>query len=335
MKSSRILAGHGSLRLAILGVTIGILSLSALGEDASRGFVGYMTDYSQSVSLVRTNSPVKLVSACVPLMESDLIILGADGRATVLLPCRAYVIGQEGTYHVRAQEIQRREGDRDAAVDPALGGRGDSAPSVATERIVMPPSELFASVKPSVMRAANRIDVLSPWGLTLSQTPRLVWTGDQTRDFRVQVIGSNKEPAAAAYAAVDVKGCVLDWAQTGWSPLVRGASYRIRIWGGDTLLTDDTHTFRIADAQQAADIEDRMHAIKETLPSGVGRDLAMASVLMNPENGYFSEARLIAVRLLQQEPDTPVYLHLMRHCYAGMGLAEGVAAIEGKLSRLD
>jgi hypothetical protein len=307
-----------------------------MGEGGSANFVGYMTDYSASVSLFRTNSPVALSSTCVPLMASDVIVLGeAGGSATVLLPSKAYVISRKGTYHVRASELQLTEEGRDAAITPALGARGDSAPAQAQERMVMPPRELFASVKPPVMRAVGRIDVLSPLGKTHGTTPRLVWKGDPSARFRVQVVGVAKDLAAAEYPVIDVKGCVVEWADTGWPPLTRGASYRIKIWGGDTLLTDETQGFRVADVQQADVFDDWLEAIANNLPAGVGRDLAIASLLANPEHGYFAEARLIAVRLHLNDPGNPVYLHLMRHCYAGMGLAEGLAEVERRLSRLE
>ena len=297
--------------------------------------VGYMTDYSASVSLFRHNRPVELSSACVPLMETDVIVLGDDGRATVLFPEGAYVLRDKGTYNVGALGLRRTEEGRERAVEPVLGARGGVSRNANESSIVMPPVDLFASVRPSVMRAIGRLELLSPLGSTLSQTPWLVWMGNPLHDFRVQVVSLQADPGVAAYPSVDITGCDSAWQATGWPPLERGGAYRLYVWRDNVLLTDETHVFRVADEQIYALLAARLQAIGDNLPPGVGQDLAKASLLANPEYGFFAEARLIIVRLLQQEPRNPVYLHLMKHCYAGMGLTQGVAAIERLLTNLE
>jgi len=274
-------------------------------------------------------------ATCVPLQQGDSISLGDGGGATVLLPARAYVIRTPGTYRIGEAEVRQVKGETDTAVDPVLGARGSALLSTQPEPLVMPPKMLFAAVKPSVMRAGAKIEVLSPLGETLSATPDLVWTGEKTNEYTVQVLPQSLVRGTTDMSPVTLTGCTLKWASAGWPPLKRGTSYRVSITRRGMLLTDETHVFTVADTALAAGIENRIQSIEKDLPAGVARELTKASLLANPDHAFYAEARLIAAGLLKDDRRNPIYLKLMQRCYAGMGSAQGVIAVERRLSDED
>lgn len=297
--------------------------------------VGYLMDCKGTVLVNRGSNSVPFHSSCFPLQKGDSVSLGDGGGATVLLPSRAYVIHAPGRYRIMETELRQIKGEGDSSVEPVLGSRGSSLLESGAEPLVTTPKMLFAAVNPPVMRAGARIEVLSPNGLTLSLTPDLVWTGNQTNEYAIQVIPLSDERMATNYPTMKITGCVVKWAQTGWPRLRRGEAFRVVISRRGDLLTDDSHTFCVVGDGLASRMQKNISMIENKLPSGVARDFTKASLLASPNIGFYAEARLMAVDLLKDDMRNPVYLKLMKRCYVGMGLAQGVMAVERRLSGED
>lgn len=293
--------------------------------------VGYLMDLKGSVVILRSGSNTATGASCIPLEKGDVVSLGGDGSATVLLPDRAYVIHKAGRYRIAEADVVEVKDVGETAVDPVLGTRGSPLLGGATEQVVMPPKMLFAAIKPPVMRAVSNTEVISPCGLTLSTTPDLVWTGNETNEYAVQVVPIVPGKEGNSLPMVKVAGCKLNWARTGWPSLRRDESYRVVIvWQGE-VLTDAGHVFLVADAEVADKMTQKVAAIEKALPAGRARELAKASLLTNPDYCFYAEARLIVVSLLKGDPNNPIYLRLMQRCYAGMGSAQGFASVERRL----
>lgn len=306
------------------------------GQDApvcsADSAVGYLMDLRGDVRLLRNDVPSVPKALCIPLIPGDLITMPASGSATILLPNRAYVIQTPGSYRIVETEVLQVSSQGDTTVPPVLGSRGNNLLTPGADLLILPPKMLFAAVKPPLMRAVTKTAVLSPRGWIVGTTPDLVWTGDKNDTFSVQVLPCSNNPTAFASLPVQVTGCELRWSDTGWATLPRGATFRVLIRRSEVELTDETATFSTVEASQAARVEQSIADIEAALPPGVGRDLTKANLLAYHEPSFFAEARLILVNLLKRDPNNAVYLKLMQHCYAGMGIAEGVEAVERRLS---
>jgi hypothetical protein len=302
---------------------------------ATASAVGYLMDHRGTVSVLRDGSNAMTSASCVSLQKDDIVSLGADSHATVLLPDRAYVISKSGKYRIAEVDVVEVKETGETAVDPIMGTRGSPLLANAAEHLVMPPRMLFAAVKPPVMRAGAKIEVLSPCDLTLTTMPDLVWTGNETNQYTVQVVAMEPGKADATLPPVKITGCKLKWTKTRWPSMKRDESYRVVISRQGDVLTDDSHTFLVADATAAQKMEHKIAAIEKDMPAGMGREMVEASLLANPDYGYYAEARLIVVGLLKGDPRNPIYLHLMQRCYVGMGSAQGYEAVERRLSGED
>jgi len=321
-------------RLLITGL-LTLLQISVRGQTSISG-IGYLMDVKGGVSVLRDGAPVPTTASCILLAKDDVVSLGADDSATVLMSDRAYVIKQTGKYRIAEPDVVEVKGSGESAIEPALGMRGTPQHlGGAVRPIIMPPKMLFASVKPPVMRAVTKIEVLSPCGQTLSATPDLVWTGPETNEYTVQVVPISIGEAGAAFPTVSIVGCKLNWNKTGWPSLGRDESYRVVITRQGEVLTDSSHVFHVIDAQTMHRIEPKIAAIEKDLPEGVGRKLAMISQMIDPNIGLYAEARLVVVDLLKKDPKNVIYLRLMQRCYAGMGSAQGFMAVEKRLNTAD
>ena len=325
----RLCCKSWSTSLLIAALLLALISAKA---EVPQNAIGYLMDLKGNVTVMREGAAANTRSSCSTLQREDVISIGDDSGATVLLPTRAYVIRAPGKYRIAEAEVVQVKSDGDVSVDPILGSRGNPLLDSGPGQLIMPPKALFAAVKPPIMRAGKKITVLSPSGLTLSTTPDLVWTGAKTNKYIVQVIPIDAGETAASLPAVRVTGCTLKWADSGWPAVTRGSPIRVMIVRQGQLLTDESHCFTIADDDLAAKTEQRFAAIEKDLPAGVARELIKASMLANPDYGFYAEARIIAVGLLKNDLGNPIYLKLMQRCYAGMGMAEGVVAVERRLA---
>ena len=295
--------------------------------------IGYLMDVKGQVGVLRGGTKLSISLSCIHLQIDDIISLGGEGHATVLLPDRAYVINKAGKYRIAEVDVVEVKENSETTVDPVLGTRGNPLLGRVSEQVVLPPKVLFAAVKPPVMRTVSKIEVLSPSGLTLNTTPDLVWTGSETNEYAVQIMPIEAAMTNAAFPPINITGCKLKWSQTGWPSIKRDKSYRVVLSQQGEVLTDASHTFHVADAAAAQKMEPKIAAIEKDLPAGIGREMVEANLMANPEYGYYAEARLIVVGLLKKDPQNPIYLRLMQRCYAGMGSAQGYESVERRLSR--
>lgn len=301
-------------------------------HDDPDAAVGYMLDHKGQVAVIRGTESVPTTLSCVALVAGDSVSLGAASSATVVLPTCAYSLHRPGKYTIREQEVMSN--DKAETLDPVMGSRGGGNPLLSNGplNVVMPPHNLFAAVKPPLMRAGSRLTVLSPCGVTFTTTPDLVWTGAETNEYLVEVVSYDTGAPEIACGPVSAKGAILKWSETRWNALQRDRSYRVVLIKNGVALTDEDQSFRVANEAMATRVQNRLTDIEKALPAGCGREFVKASLLASPEVGCYAEARRIVVSLLKGDPKNVVYLKLMQRCYAEMGNARGYNAVERCLS---
>jgi hypothetical protein len=331
--------------VSIVGALIGMSlpsSLHGVGDPEPESGKGYLLDAKGEVVLTRSGQQIKSSSACAAIRVGDVLSLGADGAATVLFPEGAYLIKGPRTFRVSDGRIVRVTAGIDAEVQPALAIRGTNSAVLhfGSDDLVMPPAGLLFAGKPLVMRQQKGLPtatiVLSPRSATLSRTPELVWAGDNTADYSVSVSARNeRREGKSSFPEAKVKGCRLKWAQTGWPPLAREAAYEVIIREGDRyVLFDEEQTFWLLDEKKAESLNSRLADIDKALPKGQANLFVKANLLAAEKWGCYAEARLLAKELIDQEPENLYYLKLWQHCYAKLGILQGVEAIDKKIKEL-
>ena len=318
--------------LMLLGLGSGIVFAQ---EQSAEKSVAYLLDQKGSIELVRSGQNVPLKTSCVSLFSDDSLKLGRDSSATVIFPSSAYVVSNAGTYFVKESEVLRTGDGKEDAIDPVVGFRGQRNALLQTDppKLVMPPGQLFAAVKPPLMRAGSFLNVLSPRGSVLSTSPDIVWTGDKSKEYILNLVTLKGEAVQRTEKPVTVKGCQISWKDTKWPELRRDGVYRIEVFMDGNKVTGDDQNFSILDSIKAARINQELDLADKSLSSDSARCFVKANILARPYNACYSEARLMLVKLLKNDRTNETYLRMLLQCYAQLGLGEGFKAVQEQLDK--
>ncbi len=325
------------IRAFVVLVLLGV-SGDAFSSVTSSSAVAYLFDSAGVVFVIRAGVTNRVESSCVTLFEQDRIALFEDASARVIFPSSLYELAESRLYLIQRGERVAEEADsgETIAVLSMRGFRGAGNPLLRggdEPDLVLPPTELFAYVKPPVFRQsknAENVDLLSPVGVVRSTTPLIEWecSLNGVCDVSLAVVGED-ETSASRFPVVRTETNRLLWADTGWPLLERGEMYRLSIRREGELVTGQNSCFVVLDQDVADEIEGLLAVLP---PSGdSSRLFTEASLLLDPDLDCAAEARVLASQLVLAEPENPVFLRLLKRCYVRLGLGKQAEGVDAKI----
>ncbi len=307
-----------------------------LPYDSANPPVAYLLDARGVVQLDRSGIISVDNEGCVVLQKEDLITLGSNGSATVLFPENAFHLDRPGTYRIVMADVVRTIEGKEDSVEPILGMRGRQNSLLPTDRagLVMTPPDLFASVKPLLMRAGAASDILCPVGTVYSTMPALEWIGEESAEYEVSIRLISDNALKDQFPWRKVRGCRVPWNITGWPKLKRGECGFLIVRKDGKLFMDTDAVFFIMDSKTAEPLLTLLDDIDTRFSEGITRDFLKANILLHPKWGCASEASVLARALVVTAPNNSVFLELLGKCYTEIGSSAGMKEVQNKLDTI-
>jgi len=266
------------------------------------------------------------------LRDEDALALTENAFARVVFPTDIYELGTAGDYLIRAPgSVVSNSDSREGC--PILSMRGRSEPdnpllAIAKDDLVLPPGDLFAYVKPPVIRASQGVKVLSPRGQIYSRTPTLEWesTPGVAYQASLTVVGQ-ENTSKQRFPWVACPTSTLAWADTDWPPLNRGDVCFLKLRENGRIVTGEEASFFVLPKNDAASLESALAALHQVVEPGSARSFVQANLFLRSDWDCAAEARTLAQSLVDSEPTNHTYLKLLQRCYARLGLPEEVRTI--------
>ncbi len=321
----------GGLALAatlLIIVGIGLLHLwpSTLPGRGQR--IAYLTSTGSMVSVRRDGRPVAAEEAMTVLKVGDKVEVGEKGGATIVYSEKVYQL--TGKKHVLLTKTGLRGADDGEQVTPlALDGR----------RLAMAPRKLLSPVEmpPTTRAVSPEVTIMTPRGKVLSRTPPIIWTGNEDARRWIAIVAVQKNgQTVQVREPIRARGGKVSWEKTGWEPLERGGTYAVYLRDSDQkrLLSGRSQTFSVVGQQEAQPLQANLKRIDQMVSDTTTRRFLRANMLMSRPWECYSEARVDAVALYKQAPESVPVLKLLQRCYGQLGMKQGVKLLQKKLDKL-
>ncbi len=307
--------------------------------DPANPPVAYLFRNEADVRITRDpDIAIHVQSPCIPLTTNDRATIAGRMPAIMLFPTRIVRLDHPGEYRI---------GPDGAILHESGPHRQPREQVFSAPPLVLPPDQLLgpASIakRPDSPSLRSPAFILSPIAHTYSQTPDIIWIGNDTDTLELTLdplapLQSTTEPAPAQPSppssparTTQVKGGLLTWAETGWPPLPRATAWQITL---------RHHTREIAAAAinilpeaDAQTLQARLDEAHHLIPEGHPRLFAEASILLQNSPPCAAEARSLAMRLWHAPggESNLVYMKLVQQAYARMGLPIAVQQMRRRI----
>jgi len=290
---------------------------------ASQGATGYVLGIQGDVILDREGKRTLVTQPCYCLTAGDTLLTNAESQCSVL--------SGEGAFTLGSGKSAAFDG---ASIDVGTGRVQPEWPLSDKDviQIAMLPTELIGAKEPPQLRGAGKFTMLSPHGRTYSDTPEFIWHGPSSDDYTVTVTDSGDRTVLAFQPQ---NGYRFAWSETGQAPLTRGATYKVQLTRDETFLLPEPQEFHVLGQDHAPRLEHILMAIDQTSADETARLYVRATILLQAPWQCYAEARMIAVTLVKHNPDSRLYLYLLRACYTKLGIAEGFRQASQQIDALE
>ncbi len=297
-----------SLLVAVVAFTLGVVSGPAPMRGQGAETTGVITEIKigRGTVEVRSGSADWRVAAPLgSLRAGDQIRAAADAVAVVLLT------GGRGTVRVAASNSPYTvpAAPVDGKVDRAKALLASSLGFLAASSKEPPKAVL------STRSTARPPEILTPRnGPVLPESLVFEWQGSQFSRYTVRIM----DPAGVVLERKGVVGARFSYPADApeLTPAVR---YRFQV---EALGRRPYETwFELVDRQRAAEVQQGLEQLQSSLGPGTSASsLAIAKIGTLAADGYFHDARLVALSALASDPDEPTLHIVLANLYLKTGL---------------
>jgi hypothetical protein len=312
----------------------------AARPDATGCVLGIKGD----VILDREGKRTLVRQPCYCLTAGDTLLTTAESQCSVL--------SREGAFTLDSGKSAAFDGD---SIDVGTGRVQPDWPLSDKDviQVAMLPAELIGAKEPPQLRGAGKFTMLSPRGHTYSDTPEFIWHRPSSDDYTLTVTDSDDQTVLTFQPQ---NGYHFPWSEPGQAPLTRGATYKVQLTrkespivlvnkvlvnnvlvGAAALLPHlpKPQEFHVLGQYHASRLEHILMAIDQATADDIARLYIHATILLQAPWQCYAEARMIAVSLVNHNPQSRLYLYLLRACYAKLGMAEGFRQASQQIDALE